>query len=213
MARARLQANRLTLLNEDLPTSSRSLTKDAAIGPGSRSSKGKSSKLELPVLTPRAKPEIPSPRSSKSDELVMPSLSSREIAKVRGQAEAPISQSVPVSSFRNGRDRRDQLELLKLKDLAQHYRRCGVDGSDELERSDTKSTQPETEVQRVPSGNPSAERRAEMERAFAHLELDFDVAFETWVIFIHDYAPTCFFFWGGISQQQIWVFLTNRGYP
>lgn len=176
MARARLQANRLTLLNEDLPTSSRSLTKDAAIGPGSRSSKGKSSKLELPVLTSRAKPEIPSPRSSKSDELVMPSLSFREIAKVRGEAEAPISQSVPVSSFRNDRrDRRDQLELLKLKDLAQHYRRCGVDC--ELERSDTKSTQPESEVQRVPSGN--RERRAEMERAFAHLELDFDVAFAT----------------------------------
>lgn len=171
MARARLQANRLTLLNEDLPSPSRSLTKDGAIG--SRSSKGKSGKLELPVL-PRAKVEIPSPRSStQSDELVMPSLSSREIAKVRGQAEAPISQSTPVSSF--SRDRRDQLELLKLKDLAQHYRRCGVDS--ELERSDTKSTQPETEVQRVPSG--TAERRAEMEKAFAHLELDFDVAFET----------------------------------
>eukprot|EP00438_Fugacium_kawagutii_P032368 Skav234871 [mRNA] locus=scaffold840:342043:342657:- [translate_table: standard] len=169
MARARLQAHRLTLVNEE-PASSRSF--------GSRSSKGKSSKLELPML--KAKPDIPSPRSTKSDELVMPSLSFREIAKVRDQAEAqgPSSKSMPVSSFRGDfRTRRDQLELLKLKDLAQHYRRCGVDSYDELERSDTKSTQAETEVPSVPSGTAS-EQRAEMERAFAHLELDFDVAFE-----------------------------------
>lgn len=107
----------------------------------------------------------------------MPALSFQP-SKVR-QEEAPSSQSLPVSSFRNMRrlrapaaDRRDELELLKLKDLAQHYRRCTTleleDAGEDLECSDTKSTQAETE----------AGREHEVKQALAQLEIDFDVAFE-----------------------------------
>eukprot|EP00435_Cladocopium_sp_Y103_P024731 s3252_g6.t1 len=182
MARARLH---LSLATEESPVSSRSLTKDSGRG---AKGKQKSSTLELPRSQTLKLPEIsvPSPRTSESDELLMPTSLSFQASKVRHEVEAPAtprpSQSMPLSSFRDMRrlrvptaDRRDELELLKLKDLAQHYRRCTTleldDAGEGLERSDSKSTRAETEAS-------SPGRELEVKQAFEQLEIDFDVAFE-----------------------------------
>ena len=187
MARAR--AHRSTLVDtQESPVSSRSLPRDYGRSPAK--GKAKSTTLEVPLPRSRTSklPEIsvPSPRWT-SDELVMPMLSLR--GKVRQEvADTSQVQSMPVSSFREGLrprprhalsmddDPRDQLDMLKLKDLVKHYRRCTTaeedpGRSDRLwdERSDTKSTRAETEV--------SAE--AEVQRSFAHVEIDFDEAFES----------------------------------
>ncbi|CAK9057049.1 unnamed protein product [Durusdinium trenchii] len=104
-------------------------------------------RVQLPDLT------TPSPRGA-NGETLMPTLTAQELEKVRQVEDAPHSKSMPVSSFRNGKRVRkvEELDMLTMRDLAMHYRRCTTlqlessvsDASSPAarsgSRSDTKST-------------------------------------------------------------------------
>lgn len=85
----------------------------------------------------RARTLLPEPPGS----ILCSSVGLRIAAKPAKRPSELCLGSTPVASFRgSGGVDRDQLELLRLRDLAKHYRRCTTQPLEGMQRSDTKST-------------------------------------------------------------------------
>mmetsp|Transcript_45501 Transcript_45501/g.106365 ORF Transcript_45501/g.106365 Transcript_45501/m.106365 type:complete len:217 (-) Transcript_45501:105-755(-) len=87
-----------------------------------------------------------SPRSMPNGEVLLPMLAAKDLETVRGRTDEDDvllqrhSTSLPVSSWRSPKAQKDKesLDMLTMRDLAEHLRRCGNDASDS--RSASNST-------------------------------------------------------------------------